>query len=119
MSDTAMATESEGRTSIRRGRDPTGREILWRLRVCSSGGGGGGGGGGGVGGEDRARVVEALLGGPGREVPPVLPEHEDPARNLRDDVQIVRGRYHRFSRLLRLDDRIDERPAAPGREPRW
>src|SRR4030066_721170 len=42
MSDTGTAIESEERTSSRRGRDPTGRAILWRIRASSEGGRSGG-----------------------------------------------------------------------------
>src|SRR3972149_423594 len=66
-----------------------------------------------VGGGQEGPVREDLLRGPRRQDPPIFPDHEDPPGDLRDDVQVMGGRHHRFPRFLRLDDRVDERPAAP------
>ena len=68
-----------------------------------------------IGGEQEGPVRENVLRRPGCKDPPIFPEHEDPPGDFRDDVQVVGGRHHGFSRFLRLDDRVDERPAAPGR----
>jgi hypothetical protein len=67
-----------------------------------------------IGGEQQGPVREDLFGRARREDPPVLPEHEDPPGDLRDDVEVVRGRHHRFSLGLRLEDDVYELPAAPG-----